>query len=216
MSSTATTFTVLSVLAYLLGSVPFGVLACRAKGVDIFSVGSGNPGATNVSRAIGKTWGGIVFALDVAKGIVPALVARFLISSDLGPIHAQALWMAVGLMAVVGHCASIFLGFRGGKGIATSLGVGLAASPMVALPAFGIFLIVFAVTRYVSLASILAVPSAVILGWFMPGQARELCVVYLLLAGFVIYRHRGNIRRLREGTEPKFGAKKSADPTSAG
>lgn len=196
------------VAAYLVGAVPFGYLAAKSKGIDIFQFGSGNPGATNVTRALGKGWGNAVFALDVLKGVLPALAARFVAPHQVGPLHAQAIWFLVGLFAVAGHCASPFLGFRGGKGIATSLGVGLAAAPVVALIAFGIFLVAFLVTRYISFSSIVAVCSTVVLGWFIPGQAPELIVVYVLLSVFVLYRHRGNIRRLREGTEPKFAFRK--------
>lgn len=199
------------VLAYFIGSLPFGVWVSRAQGVDIFKVGSGNPGATNVARALGKKWGLIVFALDVLKGVVPAVAAQFLIKEPVGGISLQALWFVAGLGAVVGHCLSPFINFKGGKGIATALGVGLGACPLIAGGAFAVFLIVFAITRYVSLSSMIAAISAVILGWVIPHQARELVPLYALVAIFLIYRHRANIRRLMNGTEPKFGFKKK-DP----
>jgi len=196
-------------IAYLIGAIPFGVLATRSKGIDIFQFGSGNPGATNVARALGKTWGMAIFLLDVLKGVVPAVIARLLIKGDAWGLHAQSLWFAVGLAAVAGHCCSVFLRFRGGKGIATSLGAGIGACPLVALSAFGIFLVVFGVTRFVSLASIVAVISAVLFVWLIPQQAPELAVAFILLSIFTIYRHRGNIRRLLNHTEPKFSFKKN-------
>lgn len=198
----------LLVLAYFVGAIPFGVIVCRAHGVDIFQVGSKSTGATNVSRAVGKKWGLIVFALDVLKGVIPAILARSFIHEPVLGLHVQAVWFVVGLAAVLGHCLSVFIGFRGGKGIATALGVGLGATPEIALCAFGIFLLVFAVCRYVSLSSMVAVVSAVVLGFLIPGQAPEVVALYALVAVFVIYRHRANIGRLRNGTEPKFDFKK--------
>ncbi|AIE86705.1 glycerol-3-phosphate 1-O-acyltransferase PlsY [Fimbriimonas ginsengisoli] len=197
-------------LAYFIGAIPFGVIVCRSKGIDIFKFGSGNPGATNVSRAVGKPLGALVFLLDVLKGLVPALIARQNVTQDLYGMHAQAWWFVAGLCAVLGHCYSVFLRFRGGKGIATSLGAGLGASPAVAGSAFGIFFVLFGVTRYVSLASIAAAIAGPIFGWVIPGQARELVPVYGLLAVFVVIRHRANIRRLLNGTEPKFESKKKS------
>lgn len=205
------TILIVTVASYFLGAIPFGYLIAKANGIDIFKVGSGSTGATNVSRVLGKKWGLTVFALDVIKGIVPTWVARGVIHDPVGPLHAQAVWFLCGLAAVIGHCISPFLGFRGGKGIATALGVGLAASPEAALGAFGVFLIVFAIFRYVSLASMIAVLAAVVLCAALPGQAPELIPLYSLVLVFVVYRHRANIRRLREGTEPKFAFKKKSE-----
>jgi len=201
-------FLIAFALSYLVGAIPFGVIATRSKGIDIFQFGSGNPGATNVARALGKGWGIAIFVLDVLKGVVPAALARLIIKDGAWGLHAQSLWFAVGLAAVLGHCCSVFLKFRGGKGIATSLGAGIGACPLVALSAFGIFVVVFLVTRFVSLASIVAVISAVAFVFLIPNQAPELALVFLALSIFVIYRHRANIRRLRNGTEPKFTLKK--------
>lgn len=203
----------LFVAAYLLGAIPFAVLVTRAKGIDIFKVGSGNPGATNVARALGKKWAALVFLLDVLKGAIPAFASRAFITEPVGPLDAQAVWFAVGAAAIAGHCLSPFLGFRGGKGIATALGAGLGAAPAVALSAFALFLLVFAICRYISLASIVAVVAAVALGAMLPSQSRQLLPVLFLLAAFVVYRHRANIGRLLRGEEPKFsfGEKKAAE-----
>jgi len=202
------TLLILLLGSYLIGAIPFGVIVARSQGVNIFEVGSRSTGATNVARAVGKKWALLVFALDVLKGVVPALVARNLVHESAWGMHAQALWFLCGIAAVIGHCVSPFIGFRGGKGIATALGVGLAATPEVALCAFGIFLVLFAVCRYVSLSSMVAVVAAVVLGLVIPGQAPEIVPIYGLIAIFVIYRHRANIGRLRNGSEPKFEFKK--------
>jgi acyl phosphate:glycerol-3-phosphate acyltransferase len=200
------TFQFLALLlgGYLLGSIPVGVLVARSKGIDIQQVGSGNIGATNVSRALGKRAGLFVFALDVSKGFVPALIARVLLKEAMWGLDAQVLWFMVGAAAVLGHSFTPWLRFRGGKGIATGLGMLLASSTIVALAAFGVFLLCMALWRYVSLGSILAVASLALFGWLMPGQSPQMVPLYILLFLFVLYKHRDNIGRLRQGTEPKF------------
>lgn len=193
----------LVVAAYFLGAVPFGVIITRAKGVDVTKIGSGNTGATNVARAIGKEWAGLVFLLDVMKGFAPAFFARSLTSSEW-------LWYAVGVAAIAGHCASPFLRFKGGKGVATSLGMVFGASPIVAGSGFAIFIVVFLICRYVSLSSIIAVGSSV----FVAAALRDwpYTTIGSLLFLFVLYTHRKNIQRLRNGTEPKFRFKKDEPP----
>ncbi len=182
--------------AYLIGAVPFGVLLARAKGVDLFSVGSGNVGATNVNRALGRGPALLVFALDVFKGVIPSVAARLiLLSSEWA--------LVVGAAAIAGHCLSPFLRFRGGKGIATGLGMLIGATPWVAAAAFGVFVISLALCRWVSLSSLLAVASTLVFGGFF-GDSGFMLAAYAALLAFVIYRHRANIRRLLDGTEPKF------------
>lgn len=203
------TFAALFVLAYFIGAIPFGVIVCRAYGIDLFAVGSGNIGATNVKRALGDKWGLAVWVLDVLKSLVPTLVARSLIHDKLGPLDPQTQWFLVGLAAIIGHCASIFLRFRGGKGISTALGAIVGSSPVVAGLCFGLFAIVLAVTRYMAIASIVGVSSVIVFSLVVPGNTLQLLPVYALLAAFVVYRHRANLKRLREGTEPKFGFGKS-------
>lgn len=190
--------------AYLLGSIPVGVLVARAFGVDIMKVGSGNIGATNVGRALGKKASIPVFLLDMLKGLIPTLVARAVFP------HNQEYWFLSGAMAIIGHSFSPFLKFKGGKGISTALGMTLGTSPFVALSAFALFSLMLGTTRYMSLASIVAVLSTIPLGilfkdspWVLGG--------YSLMSTFIIYRHRANIKRLKEGTEPKFSFKKSID-----
>jgi len=186
--------------AYLLGGVPFGVLVARTKGVDILSTGSANPGATNVYRAVGPVPALIVFLLDLAKGWVPAWLGVAWLGS---PEHG----LACGVAAVLGHSFSPFLRFRGGKGVATGFGVILGIRPEIGLSAFGVFLIVLALSKFVSLASICAAVALVFFGWLYLAPP-TLMAAFALLAGFVIYRHRANIRRLCAGTERKIGSPK--------
>ena len=199
-----TQLTLLGCGAYFLGSIPVGVLAARAKGIDLTQVGSGNVGATNVNRALGKQWGIAVFLLDMLKGLIPTLSARYLFPAHVGSLHPQAVWMLVGILAVLGHTKSVFLNFKGGKGISTSLGVCLGAAPLVAVSAFTFFVLILATTRYMSVASILAVASSVGFALLIPGQSPQIIPIFALLAVAVIVLHRNNIGRLRAGTEPKF------------
>jgi glycerol-3-phosphate acyltransferase PlsY len=201
--------------SYLCGGIPFGVVFARMKGIDLLKVGSGNIGATNVKRALGTKMALLVFILDVAKAAVPAYAARFVVDQPLHGVPAQVFWLLAGLAATFGHCVSPFLKFKGGKGVSTALGMVLGAAPLVAASGFGLFLVIYALTRYVSLASIIAVPSSLLFGWFLPGQARELEPLYFLLSVFVVVRHRANIKRLLNGTEPRFsfGEQKQDEPT---
>jgi len=192
--------TALIVGAYFIGAIPFGYLVAKVKGVDILSAGSGNIGATNVIRVLGKRLGMLVFVLDVLKGFLPAIAAYLLLG------HSQVDAFAVGMGAVAGHCLSPFLRFKGGKGVATGLGVLFGASPMVALCALGIFILVLGFSRYVSLSSILAAIALVPLG-FLFHIHTVLLWAFGALTVFVVYRHRANLGRLRGGTEPKFLAK---------
>ncbi|MBS1717211.1 MAG: glycerol-3-phosphate 1-O-acyltransferase PlsY [Armatimonadetes bacterium] len=182
--------------AYVLGAIPFGVIVARASGVDIMTTGSGNIGATNVHRTLGAGKSIPVFLLDVGKGFVPSFIA-------LTSFGRSDLAFLVGLTAVLGHCLSIFLKFKGGKGVATGLGVLIGSVPPVAGLAFSIFVVVLAVTRYLSLGSIIASLALVPLGLaFHEPLAVNVCLGCLTL--FVVLRHRKNIERLRSGNEPKF------------
>ena len=147
------TFALLALAAYLLGAIPVGVLVARARGVDILKEGSGNIGATNVGRVLGKGPGLAVWALDVMKSLVPTLVAQAMIHHRLGSLDAQTQGFLVGTAAILGHCASPFLGFKGGKGISTALGAMLGTAPLVALVCFGLFALVLWTTRYMAIAS---------------------------------------------------------------
>jgi glycerol-3-phosphate acyltransferase PlsY len=190
--------------AYFIGAIPFGFLIARLKGVDILKMGSGNIGATNVIRVLGKKLGLTVFALDVLKGFIPTFCAYlFCGRSDL-------VAFCVGMGAVAGHCLSPFLRFKGGKGVATGLGVLFGACPLVAVSAFGVFVLILGFSRFVSLSSIVASVALIPLGVAFHVHA-ALLWAFAALALFVIYRHRANLKRLREGAEPKF-LEKSARP----
>ncbi len=197
--------------SYFLGAIPFGYLVARARGVDILKAGSGNIGATNVGRVLGKGPGLAVWGLDVLKSLLPTLAARFLLPHGIGALAPETAWFLVGLAAVLGHCASPFLGFRGGKGISTALGAIVGTAPGVAILCFVLFAVVLAATRYMAIASTVGVASVVLFGW-LSGLAPQLLPIFALAALFVAYRHRTNFRRLREGTEPKFSFKKAGTP----
>ena len=209
------TFSLLILASYLLGAVPFGVLVARARGVDILKVGSGNIGATNVGRALGTKLGLAVWALDVLKSLAPTLAARVLLAHPLGALDPQTQWFLVGAAAIVGHCASPFLRFRGGKGISTALGAMIGVAPLVALACFALFAVVLATTRLMAVASTVGVSSVVVFACLL-GVTPQLLPAFVLLALFVAYRHRSNFRRLREGTEPRFSFKKAGKPEGRG
>lgn len=206
------------VVGYLLGSLPFGVWVARAHGVDIFKVGSGNPGATNVKRSVGKKAGNLVFFLDFLKGVVatvwPLLAAR-LAGSDCACGGEQIERMAVAGMvgSIIGHSFSCFIRFRGGKGVATSIGGLLALNWQVALIGVAVWVVAFYTTRYVSLGSILLAASLPVSAWLL-GNTTFLTVFFGILGAFIILRHRANIQRLLAGTESKFAKKKPEDGQS--
>lgn len=184
--------------AYLLGSVPTGLLLAKALGVNIREAGSGNIGATNVYRTIGRKLGILTLVGDCLKGLIPVLIAKWLDLPDV--------WVAaIGLAALLGHVFTIFLGFKGGKGVATALGVFLGTSPLSVLVAIAVFALVLYIWRYVSLASIVA--AALIPGIVrILGGKPEFILMSLAIAAVVIFRHRENIARLKNGTESKFKA----------
>lgn len=181
-------------IGYLAGSIPFGLLLTRSAGAgDLRTIGSGNIGATNVLRTGRRGLAAATLALDLLKGFLPVWAAW----TWTGPDTA----VAAGAGAVIGHCFPLWLGFKGGKGVATAGGVILALTPLVVLPALAVFAAAFALTRYVSLGSILAAIAVPIAAYLLGHvQAAEL---YLLLAFLVILQHRSNITRLLQGREPK-------------
>jgi glycerol-3-phosphate acyltransferase PlsY len=182
--------------AYLAGSIPFGMLLARAKGIDLRQVGSGNIGATNVARALGKGWAVAVLAADAGKGFVPVWLGR-----RLG-LPAAAIALAGGA-AIVGHMFTLFLRGRGGKGVATSLGVALALSPIAAVAGFLAYVAVFAATRLSSLGSLLGVWIFAVLYVVRDTPARPLIALAVGVTALVTLRHRENIARLIRGEEKK-------------
>ena len=200
--------------AYLLGSIPFGFLVAKAKGIDIRSVGSGNIGATNAMRVLGKPAGIFVLMLDAAKGFAAVWLAIFLAKQFNVSLNLEKLAVIAGLCAVLGHNYTCWLKFKGGKGIATTAGVFLALAPWALLVALVVFILALLLTKYVSVASIsaaVALPAAV---WIMTPQTVLLGVIATALGLLAIYKHKGNIERLIAGTENRM-SKKSSIPDEA-
>jgi glycerol-3-phosphate acyltransferase PlsY len=178
------------------GSIPFGLVVARAKGVDLRAVGSGNIGATNVARALGKGWAVAVLLADAAKGFVPVKLGQHL------GLPARDVAMA-GAAAIVGHMFTIFLRGRGGKGVATSLGVALALSPLAALCGFGLYVVAYGLSRLSSVGSLLGVWSFPLFAELLGGMPRPYVVLATGVAALVTLRHRQNIARLVRGQEKK-------------
>ena len=207
---------ILIVASYLLGSVPFGLMVGQAKGIDPRQAGSGNIGATNLGRLLGKKFFFLVFALDMLKGMLPVIAAGILLHDRPDSPRKFALWLLVAFATIAGHMFSVFLGFKGGKGVATSCGVLLGLWPYYTLPgvvALVVFIVTFKTTRYVSLGSILAslsfplayVAIGLAMKWPVFGAQVPLLVFALLIAAMIVVKHRTNIARLRAGTEPRLG-----------
>ncbi|MGD1854030.1 MAG: glycerol-3-phosphate 1-O-acyltransferase PlsY [Leptolyngbyaceae cyanobacterium] len=196
----------LLLLAYLLGSLPTGfAIAKLVKGIDIREHGSGNTGATNVFRVVGKQAGMAVLLIDLLKGLTAVLIARFVLEQlDSGSISVWIQTLA-GLLAILGHSRSIWLNFTGGKSAATGLGVILALAWPVGLGTAVVFGVVFGLSKIVSLGSISAATAAPVL-MFFTGQPLPFILLVLLGGIYVIIRHRSNISRLLAGTEPKLGS----------
>jgi len=187
------------VSGYFIGSIPFGYIAGKLKGIDIRKHGSGNIGSTNVGRVLGKKAGRVVQVLDIAKGIAPVLIGRFL------GLNINVLVIA-GLAAIAGHNWTIFLGFKGGKGVNTSLGVALGLLPVPAILCLFVWLAVVFIWKYISLGSITAAIAfpVFVFAFRYPATVRTLSII---VAIFIVVRHRSNIRRLIKGEEPKIGKK---------
>ena len=198
---------------YFLGAIPFAVLIARRHGIDILKAGSGNPGATNVKRVVGKKAGNLCFVLDMLKGFVAAGAPLVLFHGNPYAVELGVLGLVA---ALVGHSFSVFIGFKGGKGVATTVGGMLALSPIVILIGLLLWLSVFFSTRYVSLASLCMAASLPISAYFLGawpyGEGRIIFWVTLLLAALLFIRHRGNIVRLANGTENRFEKKSDKAP----
>ena len=216
-------------IGYLLGSIPFGFIVSKCRGIDIRQHGSGNIGATNVFRTLGRKWGVLVFALDVLKGVVAVRLAMAYgptLFSSHGVFYGQtAMWISIGafrcempvsqflgiiaaLGCFLGHCFPVWLGFKGGKGVAVGAGVLLGLMPMVTVIGLVIWGIVYKTSRYVSLASVVAAISLPIIVWALERQIGALFWFTLVISLLAIWRHRSNIQRLLAGTESRFEKKK--------
>jgi len=207
------------IAAYLLGSIPFGLLIAKAHGKDLRSIGSGNIGATNVSRALGRKWAYFCFVLDVLKGLIPMLATMLIAKPD--SVVTLWLWLAVGCAAILGHIFPIYVKFKGGKGVATSFGVALGLWPyytICVLFAAVVWVVFVLIWRYVSLASIagsVTFPLALILAIILTpdwelGSLWPVLITSIAIPVMVIVRHRENFKRLRVGTESKILQRKNS------
>ena len=192
--------------SYLIGSIPSGLVIGRLKGIDVREYGSGNIGTTNVLRTLGARYGAIVLVADVLKGVIAVVLARYIIETPTGE-------MAAGFAAVAGHDWSLFLKFKGGRGVATSLGALLPMAmlaPLSGVIGLAVFAAIIALTRYVSLGSIVGSVSAVVAMAVFLGLDRvpwQYLVYIVVVVALIIYQHRDNIGRLASGTESKLGQK---------
>lgn len=187
------------VIAYLLGAIPFGLILVRLRtGRDVRRSGSGNIGATNVLRTTGKFWGMATLLLDAAKGAGGVLLARALLPGD-----ETVAWVA-GAAAVLGHCFPIYLGLRGGKGVATCLGVFLVLSPLALLPAVGVFILAALVSRTVSVGSIFSALAFPLAAWWLERPPAVALAAVLVCSATVIFKHRSNIVRIVQGRENRL------------
>lgn len=224
--------------SYLLGAIPFGLLLGLAKGVDVRQHGSKNIGSANVGRTLGRKWGVLTFFLDALKGFIPTFAAGFVLKTIARPEVPSYLawaWLSVGIAAVVGHMWSPFLKFRGGKGVATGFGALMAVFPIFTLPAIvalGIWALCARITRFIGLSSCVAAASIPVLLIFVDGIGRHFglfvqptqtvtwpmwpyVTVAIMLAAMVVWRHRSNISRMLNGTEPRYGQKKPLETVPA-
>jgi glycerol-3-phosphate acyltransferase PlsY len=215
------TYILIALAAYLLGSIPAGFIAAKARGIDIRAVGSGNIGATNAMRVLGKTAGMVVLLMDALKGyaacyFIPPLIFNWLAPHYSGlfvyfqnePVELQArFYLVAGFFAVLGHNYTCWLKFKGGKGIATTAGVYLALAPCAVLVAFCVFLFAVLLTRYVSVGSISAAVALPVTVWIMTPNKLFLGIVTMALGALAIYKHKSNIQRLMAGTENRLGKK---------
>jgi glycerol-3-phosphate acyltransferase PlsY len=189
---------ILFVLSFLAGSIPFGIIVAKAKGVDLRKVGSGNIGATNVLRSMGKWPAAVTLLGDIMKGTFAVALGRY---AGADPLY-EGLF---GIAAILGHNFSIFLKFRGGKGVATSLGVLLMYSPLVACSTIAIWLIVSVFTRYSSLGAVVSFGLLPVNIFLLDFEQREKLYIGLVITLLILMRHTDNISRLIRGTERKIG-----------
>ncbi|MBY0308334.1 MAG: glycerol-3-phosphate 1-O-acyltransferase PlsY [Phycisphaerales bacterium] len=222
----------LLLIGYLLGGIPFGLLLGLAKGVDVRQHGSKNIGSANVGRTLGRRWGVLTFFLDALKGFLPTFIGGFVLKTIARPEVPSSMawaWLSIGVATVVGHMWSPYLKFRGGKGVATGFGAVMAVFPILTLPAL-VALAVWAVcvraTRFIGLSSCIAassIPVSIIFvngvarrfGFFVPENGAQVrwpmwpyITAAVMLAVMVTWRHRSNIARMLNGTEPRYGQKK--------
>ncbi len=194
------------VIAYLIGSIPTAVWIGKAKyGIDVREHGSKNAGATNTFRVLGKKPGAIVLAIDILKGFIAVSLLKFINFSSWSSDELIQLQLLLGICAIIGHTLPVFAGFRGGKGVATSLGIIIGIQPFAALICFSVFLIIFIATSYVSLGAITAAILFPFVNYFILHNSNIYLIVFsVVLASAVIYAHKQNINRLIKGEENKM------------
>lgn len=193
---------ILHFIAFILGSIPFGYLLGKAKGLDIREHGSGNIGATNVIRVVGKATGYLTLIADISKGLIAVMLA-YLMPESTQIIPPEAFAASLGLFAIIGHCYSPFLKFNGGKGVATAFGVFLALTPIPTILAAGVFLISLKIFNYVSVSSLLASGSIPIFYYILGHSSGMVMTVAVIAACIIASRHKTNIYRIQKGIEPK-------------
>jgi glycerol-3-phosphate acyltransferase PlsY len=205
------TLAVILVGSYLLGSVPFGYLVSRFAGIDIRKVGSGNVGATNVVRVLGKRFGYPVFALDVLKGFGAVQISMQMASGGASGWNSPEIFgIGAAISCVIGHSYPVWLNFKGGKGVATSAGALFALTPIAAAIGVAIWIVMFCVTRYVSVASVIAatvLPFVILAISWRSEMSNAIFFFSVCVAAIVIWRHRSNLSRLKRGIEPRFNRK---------
>lgn len=205
-------FAIYGTASYLLGAVPFGYLIGRARGIDIRRAGSGNIGATNVARVIGKGWGLLTFLFDVLKGFIPAFFFPLIAEKFMRENTSLILGVLCACLAVAGHNWPVYLNFKGGKGVATSAGALLGIAPVAMVIGLISWAFIFVLIRYVSVASIFSAAIISISGWILYAKHGLLVPVTLTVLGVVaIWRHKSNIKRLVKGTENRveFGRRRT-------
>jgi len=200
-------YLIVAIVAYFVGSLPTGYLAGRARGLDIRTMGSGNIGATNVFRILGRKAGTCVLLIDALKGFLACWLLPLAARSFFAGANGEYLTLIAGVGAILGHNYTCWLRFKGGKGVATTGGVFFAVAPAAAGTALAVWLIVALISRYVSLASIAAAVTLPLAAWCW-GKSLVVIMVFLVLGLLAIYKHKGNIQRLMNGTENRIGGRK--------
>ena len=209
-------YLIFATAAYLLGAVPFGFIVARARGIDIRTVGSGNIGATNVLRSVGKSWGILTLILDALKGLVPTIVFPIIAAKYFSIANPDIMKVSCACAAILGHNFPVYLKFKGGKGVATTAGALIGLAPAALGIGLAAFVIIFILSRMVSLGSITAAIVIPVIAWGQlykaethPAGCRLIPIVLTILGILIIWRHRANIGRIINGTENriKFGRK---------
>jgi glycerol-3-phosphate acyltransferase PlsY len=202
-------------IAYLLGAIPFGFLISRTRGIDIRTVGSGNIGATNVLRSVGKSWGILTLILDALKGLIPAALFPVIAQTLLGIESPEIMSLTCGCAAILGHNYPIYLKFKGGKGVATTAGALIGIAPLALLVGIVTFAVTFGISRMVSLGSIMAALIIPVAAWFFyRSEGLLIPIVLTILGALAVWRHRANIGRIVNGTETRIESGKNKQEKS--